>query len=67
MIGTPTKRALGSSTTPSSGKRTKSDYIARLADLTDGEEIFANKLNAVRAKEKGILRSRDGCAKYEEV
>lgn len=61
------KRSITQSSTPSSGKRTRSEYIARLADLAGGEELFANKHNSVRAKEKGILRSREASAKYEEV
>ena len=41
--------------------------LPRLCDLPDGAEIFANAHNALTAREKGILRSRNAQAKYEEV
>ena len=48
-------------------KRTRMVQLPRLCDLPDGAEIFANAHNALTAREKGILRSRNAQAKYEEV
>ena len=66
MIGTPSKR--NREFDNNSSKRTRSDYVPpRLCDLRNGGDLFASKLNAMRAKEKGYIRSRDGSGKYEEV
>lgn len=50
-----------------SSKRTRMVVLPRLCDLNNGPAIFANAHNAIKAREKGILRSRDASAKYEEV
>ena len=50
-----------------SAKRGRVEHIARLADLRFGADAFVSKYNAARAKEKGILRSREASGKYEEV
>ena len=65
MIGTPSKRILEFDN--NSSKRSRSEHVPRLCDLHNGAALFASKLNAMRAKEKGYLRSRDGSGKYEEV
>ena len=51
----------------SSSKRSKVTDIARLADLRGAADAFSNSEHAGRAREKGILRSRDASSKYEEV
>ena len=64
------KRALDASPAAPSAiasKRTRMVQLPRLCDLPDGVDIFANAHNQVKAREKGILRSRDAKAKYEEV
>ena len=51
----------------SGSKRARALVLARLCDMALGEDLFANKLNALRAREKGILRSREATTKYAEV
>lgn len=48
-------------------KRARAPVIARLCDTAEGNDVFAHSLNALRAREKGILRSREASTKYEEV
>ena len=47
-------------------KRARAPVIARLCDTAEGNDVFAHSLNALRAREKGILRSREA-TKYEEA
>lgn len=64
------KRSLDATPTAPSAlasKRTRMVQLPRLCDLPDGADIFANAHNAIKAREKGILRSRDAKGKYEEV
>ena len=61
------KRSLGSDGAAMPSKRGRKVVLPRLCDLPDGADLFANKHNALKAREKGILRSRDASAKYEEV
>ena len=61
-----TKRSLGASD-PAQAKRSKVTSIERLCDLRGAVDVFANTLNASRARERGYLRSRDASGKYEEV
>ena len=64
-MSTPNKRPLNSES--ASAKRGRVEHIARLCDLRAGADLFADERNAAKAKERGILRSRNGEAKYEEV
>ena len=48
-------------------KRARGIAEGRLCDLRNAIDLFINATNASRARERGILRSRDASAKYEEV
>ena len=60
------KRAFGSNDALSA-KRVKPSGELRLCDLRCALDVFSNKINVDRAKERGYLRSRDASEKYEEV
>ena len=59
------KRVLDAPPLPS--KRSRMVVMPRLCDLANGADVFFNEHNRIKAREKGILRSRDASAKYEEV
>ena len=48
-------------------KRARGISEGRLCDLRNSLSLFTNANNATRARERGILRSRDASSKYEEV
>ncbi|KOO23622.1 hypothetical protein Ctob_007736 [Chrysochromulina tobinii] len=47
-------------------KRARGISEGRLCDLRNSLSLFTNANNATRARERGILRSRDASSKYEE-
>jgi len=59
------KRSLSDVVLPA--KRSRESHGGRLCDLRNAlTDLFTNRCNASRARERGILRSRDASAKYEE-
>ena len=52
---------------PQQPKRSRMVVLPRLCDMANGDDIFHNAHNSLKALEKGILRSRNASTKYEEV
>ena len=65
MLTATAKRPLSELSLPP--KRARSIAEGRLCDLRNSLSLFTNAHNATRARERGILRSRDASSKYEEV